>query len=60
MPSISAITPIKVVVATMIPNRVRKLRSLCPCRENRATFTASTNEPVDLRRAAMLSPKYVG
>src|ERR1035438_4506103 len=44
MPEITDITAIKVVVARIMPSRVRKLRSLLPRSEWRAPFTASQNE----------------
>src|SRR5690349_21853425 len=44
MPEITLITAMSVVVARMIPSRVRKLRSLLPRSAWRALFTASQNE----------------
>ena len=42
------ITAISVVVARIIPSRVRKLRSLLPRSEWRAPFTASQNDACDV------------
>src|ERR1035438_5587838 len=47
MPEITLITAIRVVVANMIPSRVRKLRSLLPRSDWRAPFTASQNDAWD-------------
>ena len=44
MPEITDITAISVVVARMIPSRVRKLRSLLPRSEWTAPVTASQND----------------
>src|ERR1700729_2868881 len=44
MPWISAVTAIRVVVARMMPKRVRKLRSLFLRRESRAMRAASQKE----------------
>jgi len=41
------ITEINVVVERMIPNSVRKLRSLLPRKESSATRAASQNEAFD-------------
>ena len=49
MPWINAVTAISVVVARMIPSKVRKLRSLLVRRESTAMRVASQNEA--LRRS---------
>ena len=49
MPWISAVTAIRVVVARMMPSRVRKLRSLFLRRESSAMRVASQKEA--LRRS---------
>jgi hypothetical protein len=46
MPWITDITAIKVVVARMIPNNVKKLRSLLERKESAATAVASRKDAV--------------
>src|SRR5436309_86488 len=71
MPEITLITAISVVVARMMPSRVRKLRSLLPRSEWRAPFTASQNDACEfmctldashrgLLAAAVLYPLHYG
>ena len=48
MPEITDITAIKVAVARMMPNKVRKLRSLLPRRDCSAPTTASQNDACEV------------
>src|ERR1017187_3149628 len=65
MPEITDITAIRVVVARMMPSRVRKLRSLLPRSDWTAATTASQNDAraliycpyVDRDRLFLTSPK---
>src|SRR5579884_1830171 len=71
MPWISAVTEINVVVARMMPSRVRKLRSLFLFKESMAIRPASQNEalgryfrladtdtPIDTQLARPLFPDF--
>src|ERR1017187_9205132 len=53
MPEITDITRIRVVVARMMPSRVRKLRSLLPRSDWTAATTASQNDA----RALIFNPE---
>jgi len=54
---ITAITAISVVVDRMIPSRVRKLRSLLPRKESRATAAASRKEAWDCTSYRIRGPR---